>query len=56
MADLERADYIIQTLLFSEQIQVIFLSLKPNVIAGVEVRALTASLYLNIVIGAVLVP
>ena len=56
MADLERADYIIQTLLFSEQMQVVFLSLEPNVVAGVEVGALAASLYSNVVVSAVLVP
>ena len=56
MADLERADYTVQTLLFSEQMQVVFLSLKPNVVAGVEVGALAASLHPNIVVGAVLVP
>jgi hypothetical protein len=35
--------------------QVVFLSLEPNVVAGVEVGALAASLYLNVVVGAVLV-
>jgi hypothetical protein len=36
--------------------QVIFLLLEPNVVASVEVGALAASLYPNIVVGAVLVP
>jgi hypothetical protein len=35
--------------------QVVFLSLEPNVITSVEVRALAASLYPNIVVSAVLV-
>ena len=35
--------------------QIVFLLLKPNIIASVEVRALAASLYPNIVVDAVLV-
>jgi hypothetical protein len=36
--------------------QVVFLSLKPNVVAGIKVGALAASLHPNVVVGAVLVP